>query len=187
MPLFKVQDSEIPLYVIAEDFNQALAEWRKKVIALGNPMPEEQYVPDGIMFICHDADLMMQPYYFDGCACDNLTSQEEDQKDPDSPEPNQANISEEVWAMETHWNRQSPSNRTRIIDYVSSSLSWRAIAQVQKEKGTKWWDKDWAVLIKNKMIKDLDPFMPKQETVGEGNWFDSWPLAVELAVANQTR
>ena len=56
MPLFQVQDNDRPMYVVADDFQDAFSKW-EKVIREENG-GEVGELPLGIMYICADVDLI---------------------------------------------------------------------------------------------------------------------------------
>ncbi len=58
MPLFWVQDSDRPLWIKADNWQDALAQW-KSVIAIENEMEEKDVdEPQGINFVADDRDLV---------------------------------------------------------------------------------------------------------------------------------
>lgn len=58
MPLFHVQDSDRPLYVVAKNYGEAEYKWRE-IIAIENTMFIKDIEPPlGISFICKDNDLI---------------------------------------------------------------------------------------------------------------------------------
>lgn len=62
MPLYQVQDSDRPMWVIAADWGRALIQW-KELIARENDGEEAE--PDGIMLVCSDDEILIygkQPY-----------------------------------------------------------------------------------------------------------------------------
>jgi hypothetical protein len=63
MPLFHVQDSDRPMWVIAPSFAEALDKWAK-VVAEENDFTEDaglylaENPPNGIAHICNDHELL---------------------------------------------------------------------------------------------------------------------------------
>ena len=57
MPLYHVQDDCRPMYVIADDWQDALTKW-KRVIEIENPLGARWENPRGIIHICSDDDLI---------------------------------------------------------------------------------------------------------------------------------
>lgn len=59
MPLFKVQDPDRPMWIIADTFGGAIEEWNK-VIAIENDIKEDEVDPPiGVEFICPDEDIVI--------------------------------------------------------------------------------------------------------------------------------
>lgn len=59
MPLFHVQDSDRPFYIVAKDYSQAEFVW-KKIIAKENEISVEDVCsPRGIHFVCDDMELVL--------------------------------------------------------------------------------------------------------------------------------
>jgi hypothetical protein len=56
MPLYQVQDSDRPLWVVAKDWQDALAQW-KAVIAAENDGDDAE--PQGIQHVCDNDELVM--------------------------------------------------------------------------------------------------------------------------------
>lgn len=57
MPLFHVQDSRRPGYVVAESHEEAIEKWRFAMKDESGREPEEQ--PGKIVIICEDSDLIV--------------------------------------------------------------------------------------------------------------------------------
>lgn len=61
MPLFRVQDSDRPMFVVADDFQQAIDRWRA-IIVLENPDDDcSQTNPDGVEFLANDQEIILGP------------------------------------------------------------------------------------------------------------------------------
>lgn len=59
MPLFLVQDSDRPVYVVAADYSHAVAKWQQAV-ADENEIPiADVGEPDGINRLCDDCELIV--------------------------------------------------------------------------------------------------------------------------------
>ena len=59
MMLFHIQDSDRPMYVVATDWNEALAKWRE-VIAIENEEADcFDDNPDGIALVAEDDELIL--------------------------------------------------------------------------------------------------------------------------------
>ncbi len=56
MPLFQVQDSARPLWVVAKDWHHALQQWKDQ-IAIENDGDSGD--PNGIMHVCDGDDLLV--------------------------------------------------------------------------------------------------------------------------------
>jgi hypothetical protein len=56
MPLFNIQDSDRPLWVVAKDFHDAFEQWREQVI---HENEGEVLDPQGIQYVCDDDDLLI--------------------------------------------------------------------------------------------------------------------------------
>lgn len=56
--LFHVQDADRPMFVIAGDWNGALAAWRR-LISTENEEPIEDIEPDGIVLVCGPDELLI--------------------------------------------------------------------------------------------------------------------------------
>lgn len=59
MKLFHVQDSDRPLYIVADDFSAAVTRWRQVILAEneGEFEPGELPDPDGVSLVCDDDEL----------------------------------------------------------------------------------------------------------------------------------
>lgn len=59
MPLFHVQDSDRPLWVVARDYIHAVQKWTA-IIREENDLDagEECSLPDGVALVCDDHDLV---------------------------------------------------------------------------------------------------------------------------------
>lgn len=56
--LFQIQDSDRPMWVIAESWNDALVKW-KALIAVENDMSVDEVTePNGIMLVCESDELL---------------------------------------------------------------------------------------------------------------------------------
>lgn len=60
LALFHVKDDEVPMFVIARDFNRALLAWTKKMRAENDPIDGE-WQPLGIDFVASSEELMLAP------------------------------------------------------------------------------------------------------------------------------
>jgi len=59
MPLFQIQDSDCPMFVVADDYNDALGKWLDK-LAKDNECPADEVEgPRGIAHICDDDELIL--------------------------------------------------------------------------------------------------------------------------------
>ena len=58
MPLFHIQDDDRPLYVVAHDYNQAVAKWQK-IVKDENDDIEEPILPKAVALIADDHDLVI--------------------------------------------------------------------------------------------------------------------------------
>lgn len=59
MPLYYVQDSDRPLYVVAADFGQAVRKWQG-LIAQENEIPaDEAGSPEGVHHLCDGDELLI--------------------------------------------------------------------------------------------------------------------------------
>lgn len=59
MPLFQIQDSDCPMFVVAEDYNAALAKWIDKMSKDNECQPYEVELPRGIAHVCDDDELIL--------------------------------------------------------------------------------------------------------------------------------
>lgn len=61
MPLFEVQDSDAPKYVLARTFNEAIENWERVIRANDHDDdPSEPIEPPlGVRFVCADDDLVV--------------------------------------------------------------------------------------------------------------------------------
>lgn len=61
MNLYYLQDSDRPLWVVAEDWTAALQKWRKLVKEENddNDAPDVEYQPQGIQLVCETDDLLL--------------------------------------------------------------------------------------------------------------------------------
>ena len=59
MPLYLIQDTDRPLYVVAKNYGEAEYVWRKIVAKENELTLEEIDPPQGISFICEDMDLVL--------------------------------------------------------------------------------------------------------------------------------
>lgn len=57
MPLFHVQDSDRPGYVIAMNYSEAESKWREAVAKENDG--EDMGSPNGIALVCDDSDLIV--------------------------------------------------------------------------------------------------------------------------------
>lgn len=58
MPLFQIQDSDRPMWIVAQNYGEAEDKWRKLVAKENDMSPEDIESPYGISFICEDNDFM---------------------------------------------------------------------------------------------------------------------------------
>jgi hypothetical protein len=59
MPLFKIQDSDRPMWVFGNSFSEALQMWQN-VIAVENELDSaKEEMPLGINYICDDSDIIL--------------------------------------------------------------------------------------------------------------------------------
>lgn len=58
MPLFHVQDSDRPGYVIAMNYSEAESKWRAAVANENDG--DDCGPPDGIALVCDDSDLIVE-------------------------------------------------------------------------------------------------------------------------------
>lgn len=58
MKLFHVQDSDRPMYVVAENWEKALRKWRNCVAAENEGTDPEDHEPSGIQYVCDEDDLI---------------------------------------------------------------------------------------------------------------------------------
>ncbi len=58
MSLFHVQDGDRPMWVVADNFQQAHHKWAEKVAEENDCSPLELDMPHGISFICEADDLL---------------------------------------------------------------------------------------------------------------------------------
>lgn len=58
MPLFNVQDSDRPMWVVAESYGAAVEKWIKFVAKENDMEPEDVEAPDGVMLVCHDDEFI---------------------------------------------------------------------------------------------------------------------------------
>ena len=56
MPLFNIQDSDRPLWVVAKDWGDALEQWREQIIHENDGDVSD---PQGIQYVCDDDDLLI--------------------------------------------------------------------------------------------------------------------------------
>lgn len=56
--LYQIQDPDRPLWVIANDWRDALAKWRVRIRAENEMKPEETCEPSGISLIAENDDLI---------------------------------------------------------------------------------------------------------------------------------
>lgn len=66
MPLFYVQDSDRPVFVIAADYNAAVDRWR---VLLGKENPEancSDEMPDSVHYLAGDDDILVEGEVSDG-------------------------------------------------------------------------------------------------------------------------
>jgi hypothetical protein len=59
MPLFHVQDTDRPMYVIAETYSKALEEWAKSMVIENECHIDDMEPPLGIRYVCPDDDLIL--------------------------------------------------------------------------------------------------------------------------------
>lgn len=60
MPLYHVQDSDRPLYVVAKDFGDAVKKWQHVIYNENGPFDEgENNNPQGVYLICDDDELVI--------------------------------------------------------------------------------------------------------------------------------
>ena len=86
MPLFLIQDSDRPMWLVAADWGVALSQW-KVLIASENDGDDAE--PDGIQLVCPDDELMIYgrlPYASDP-DCSPPDPPAETEIDLDEPEP----------------------------------------------------------------------------------------------------
>jgi hypothetical protein len=58
--LFLIQDSDRPMHVVANDYNEALAAWKKVVLAENPECAEDELeLPDGIAFVADGFSLLV--------------------------------------------------------------------------------------------------------------------------------
>lgn len=57
MPLFHVQDSDRPLWVVAKDYVDALESWREQIIHENEGEVSE---PQGVQHVCDDDELLIR-------------------------------------------------------------------------------------------------------------------------------
>lgn len=57
MPLFHIQDFDRPAHVVAVDYEDAIAKWRRAVVAENEGDPGN--LPDGVAVICYDDELIV--------------------------------------------------------------------------------------------------------------------------------
>jgi hypothetical protein len=62
MPLFHVQDSDRPMWIVAGDWQSALGQWKHR-IATENDGDDAE--PEGIQYVCDDDDLIIRGEYQD--------------------------------------------------------------------------------------------------------------------------
>lgn len=59
MPLFEVQDADRPMYVVDDNYSDALEYW-KEAVAIENDIPTNEVEPPlGIRFVCGNDDLII--------------------------------------------------------------------------------------------------------------------------------
>lgn len=59
MPLFEVQDADRPMYVVDDNYSDALEYW-KEAVAIENDIPTNEVEPPlGIRFVCVNDDLII--------------------------------------------------------------------------------------------------------------------------------
>jgi hypothetical protein len=61
MRLFHVQDADRPVFVVAEDFSEALTMWRDLISAENEGDDCRGEFPAGIELLAHDSDLILGP------------------------------------------------------------------------------------------------------------------------------
>lgn len=59
MPLFLVQDSDRPLWIVAKDYGEAESIWTDFVAKENDMKVQDVEPPQGISFICEDNDLIL--------------------------------------------------------------------------------------------------------------------------------
>lgn len=59
MNLYHVQDSDRPMYVLAHDWQNALARWKARVAFENDCGPDEMEEPQGIALVCEQDDLIL--------------------------------------------------------------------------------------------------------------------------------
>ena len=57
MPLFYVQDSDRPAYVVAKTYSEAISKWQHAVTVENDG--EHAGNPDGVLLICGDDELIV--------------------------------------------------------------------------------------------------------------------------------
>jgi hypothetical protein len=59
MSLYHVQDSDRPLWVVADNYGQAVDRWTAVIADENNMLPAEVAAPQGIHHICDDDELLL--------------------------------------------------------------------------------------------------------------------------------
>ena len=59
MALFKVQDYAQPFYVVAPNYQSAIAIWKAHIALDSKCSIEKVRPPDGVEFICYDSELIL--------------------------------------------------------------------------------------------------------------------------------
>lgn len=57
--LYYIQDDDRPMWVVAEDWNSALAKWQEKIVKENEMLLVDIDGPEGITKICDGDDLLL--------------------------------------------------------------------------------------------------------------------------------
>lgn len=71
MPLFLVQDSDRPAYVVAENWGAAILKWKAAVGPENDLPPEEMDEPRGVQLVAENNDLIVDDDFVDKTICDD--------------------------------------------------------------------------------------------------------------------
>ena len=61
MPLYLVQDSDRPLYIVADSWERAIGAWQQVILTENPPQGDDTALdsPTGVQFLCHDNEIVV--------------------------------------------------------------------------------------------------------------------------------